>query len=411
MSRSGSPYGHHVHSLYVPQDRPIIPRLRSNSLPPGLALMNAQEAGMLFSAAEQATARRKKTISVDHSYFPDSPPDSLDNSPLPTVNASAFKPSPLRTITSIRASMDKPLPPAPLDHGLQSLERPQSLKKSPPSSLDLPDSLIQILPMSPLSPNKRQVSSHSLKSYADGLFKFTHNILATSVPELQIDSPEVSPHTPRTPEPQEQAPVYFSQHLRPPLESKFSDWSIATGENIESRRNSLAYSPVELDLAMMSPDSFFGDDSTPRRRDFEVKRFSGMSFASSETYEPRSTLPQSTPPSRTSVVKDEEISYFTNYDRFLEQDSSHQNWPLPNAFPPENVVIDLSPMEMIVSPQTPAPSSRVQRADMAIRHMIRSAPLLTANASPCTLYSSPSTPLHQAEVAVRVPNWLIGAIG
>jgi len=414
MSRSGSPYGHHVRSLYVQQTRPYVPRQRSNSLPIGLALMNAEEAGMLFSAAEQATARRKKTYSVDHSYFQDSPPDSQENSPLPTVTATTFKPSPLRQLTSIRASVDKPLPAAPVDDSRHFLEnRPQS-NKSIPSAIVLPQSIIQSLPMSPLSPMKRQVPSHSLKSYADDLFKFTHNILATAIPQVQVDTPEPSPDTVKLPE-LDSLDFPLPPRVRPQLESKFSEWSIATGNNLESRRGSLAHTPIELDHALMSPDSFFGDEATPKRKDFDFSRCSGMSYASSETYEPPSTLPPPTPPSRAPKGSDEEISYFTNFDRFLEQDATQQDWPLRNAFP-QDTVIDISPIETLHRPETPATSNRLQRADTVIRNSLRSvparsAPLMSTHATPYSMYSSPSTPLHLAEVAIRVPHWLIGAIG
>jgi len=412
MSRSGSPYGHHVRSLYVQQTRPIIPRQRSNSLPVGLAWMNAEEAGMLFSAAEQATARRKKTYSVDDSYFPDSPPDSRENSPFPTVTATNFKPSPLRQLTSIRASMHKPLPPAPVDDSPQPVEkRPESRKSISPAHV-LSQSLIQSLPMSPLSPTKRQVPSHSLKTYADDLFNFTHNILATAIPQLHVDTPQ---HSPDIVKPQEPASMVFPvpPHFRPTLESRFSDWSITTGYNAESRRGSLTLTPIELNPALMSPDSFFGDEATPKRKDFDFDRFSSVSFASSETYEPPSTLPPPTPPSRALKGSDEEISYFTNFDRFLEQDSTQQAWPLRDSFPFDDVVIDITPIEMLCSPETSAPSTCRPRADTVIRSSVpvRSAPLLTTDATPWSLYSSPSTPIHLAEVAIRVPNWLIGAIG
>jgi hypothetical protein len=416
---SGSLYGQHARSLYVQQTRPVIPRQRSNSLPPGLALMNAEEAGIIFSAAERATARRRKLASMDIDMsitsYSDSPTDLRDNLPLPTITTK--KQSPLRQITSIRASLDKPLPDTPpMDIPTRALRplRANSVSNiSATAPVPLPEPLLQTLPVSPLSP-KRQVASHSLKSYADGLFQFTQTRLTSTIPQLTVQSPPASPNRANYHESsasREPASVIFPcpPSMRPLLQSKFSDWSITTGAASQSQ--SLAQTPIDLsDPALMSPDSFFGVEETPRRAEFDFNRRSGMSFASSETYEPPSTLPPPTPPSRTPGDDfKEEISYFTNFDKYLSRDSTMQNWPLvDNVSPPSNVVIDLSLLEVIKSPITPPPTLR-QRANTAMKHSVRSAPLMPANVPPCA--PSPATPLQIAEVAIRVPHWLIGAIG
>lgn len=396
----GTPYIQHAHSLRIP--RPVIPRQRSNSLPPGLAFMNAEEAGMLFSAAERATARRRRTKSIHHTALPDSPPTSDDDTPLSSMTA--FKPSPLRQNTSIRESMNKPLPEPPIatpDQPIESCTSPTRV----PSEIKLPESFLQTLPVSPLSPNKRQVTSRSLKSYADGLFNFTHNVLASTIPTLQVDTPQNSMKSPVLPE--LDCPVKTS--FRPLLESKFSDWSIATGANQESRRDSLAMTPIDLNPTLLSPDSFFGVDETPRRAefDFNVNRFSGVSFASSETYEPLSSVPPLTPQSRSPLLAegDKEISYFTNFDQFLDSD----NWPLRNEIPPEKVLIDLSPLDLD-HPQvlTPPPFPR-KRAATVLRMPARSAPLLRSNAPPP--WSQSSTPYEIADLAIMVQNPVIRAIG
>jgi hypothetical protein len=395
MSRS--PYDQHAHSLHVP--RPAIPRQRSNSLPPGLASMNAEEAGILFSAAERATARRRRARSIHHTRLPDSPPVSDNDSPLSTVTA--FKPSPLRQNTSIRESMNKPLPAPPITTPDQLIELSTSERRVP-SEIALSESFLSTLPVSPLSPIKRQVTSKSLKSYADGLFSFTHNVLASTIPTIQGDTHQSS----TIPSELQELASPVKYPFRPRLESKFSDWSIATGANQESRRDSMAVTPIDLNSALLSPDSFFGVEETPRRAefDFNVNRFSGISFASSETYEPPSSVPPLTPPSRSPLLaEDKEISYFTNFDQYLNTD----NWPLRNETPQENVMIDLSPLELEPTP-APPPTQR-KRSATTLRMPARSAPLLRPNAPPP--WSQPSTPYQVADIAIMVPNQVIKAIG
>jgi len=186
-----------------------------------------------------------------------------------------------------------------------------------------------------------------------------------------------------------------SHSQRPSLESKFSDWSISTG-NSDSRRSSVDMSspqPIELDSSLMSPDSFFaGLEETPRRRDF-LRETQGSGYASSATYDPPLGMPALTPLSRVAKVKStkEEFSYFTNFDQYLDRGE------------PESLEINLSPIEVANSPITPPVMRR--RADTVIR-----APLIarSCSAGPTNsrfAQSTPSTPFD------HVPNWLVGAIG
>jgi len=304
--------------------------------------------------------------------------------------------------------MNKPLPEPPKDQ--QTPDQPIGMQRSSserrvPSEIRLPDSFLQALPVSPLSPTKRQVTSQSLKSYADGLFNFTHNVLTSTIPTLQVESS--SDPTTKPPALEELASS-VKPSFRPLLESKFSDWSVTTGAQQGSRRDSLALTPIDLNPTLLSPDSFFGVDETPRRTefDFNMNRFSGMSFASSETYEPPSSIPPLTPQYCSPLrPEDKEISYFTNFDQYLDAD----NWPLRNETPIEKVVIDLSPLELDrQQPPIPPPNER-KRAATVLRMPARSAPLLRPNAPPP--WSQPSTPYEVANLAIMVPNMVIKAIG
>jgi len=299
--------------------------------------------------------------------------------------------------------MDKPLPEPPMDTPDESIRiHNTSSQRRAPSEIRLPENFLQTLPVSPLSP-KRQVTSKSLKSYADGLFNFTHNVLTSTIPVLQV----AVPHSPiKSPESTELAsPINMS--FRPLLESKFSDWSVNTGAQ-QSRRDSLAVTPIDLNPTLLSPDSFFSVEVTPKRSDFNLNmnRCSGFSFASSETYEPPSSLPPLTPQSRSPLLpEDQEISYFTNFDQYLD----YNNWPLRTQTPPEKVAIDLSPLELDVAQTAMPVLNQRKRAATSMRIPARSAPLLRSNAPPA--WSRPSTPYQLADLALMVPNPVIRAIG
>jgi len=396
---SGSPYGQHVRSLYLESSRPTnLYRQRSNSLPPNSFLANATEVGMMFSAAEKATARRKRTCSVDYSSTVSTPFDTfLESNIFPEPPSHGMpKPSPLRQVTTIRQSLNKPLPPnpqTPVDQ-IGSF----SLKKNAPSAIELPEAYAQQLPVSPLSP-KRQVASPSLKSYADSLLQFTHNRLVSTIPVVTVTSPTY-------PELDGLASLQ-SPRPRPVFESKFSDWS--TTNNSTMPTPSGFDFQAEASSGLMSPDSFFGAE--PTTTSYPDNLNSGVSFASSGTFEMPDIMAPPTPPE-----DDQEISYFTNFDKFLDQDT----WPVPGVdaeSPLNSVIIDLSPMDK--SP--PTPSDQILKsltqptlhprhsAATIIRRISASAPLLSSGIAPCSV--TPMNPIHIADVAVRVPNCWIGAVG
>jgi len=121
--------------------------------------------------------------------------------------------------------------------------------------------------------------------------------------------------------------------------------------------------------------------------------------------------------------EEEEISYFTNYDMYLDPpDHEPDDWPLPPTHLPlehhEDVPIELSPYDNTKSPATPSltdsapaikPVACVERSNTSIRRPVYSAPLLHNDAPPCgQLYPNP---VEIAKVGISVPHWLIGAIG
>jgi hypothetical protein len=392
---SGSYYDQKAHSFYLEGPRPShLHRQRSNSLPPNSFLANVTEVGMMYSAAEKATARRKRIYSVDYSSTPSTPFETfLESNLFPEPPSHKMqKPSPLRQAMQ---NVDKPLPPDP-EVTPKMDEKSPTTKRTPPLAIELPESLLQQLPISPLSP-KRQVVSPSLKSYADSLLQFTHNRLISTIPVVHVSPPN-------QPSLGEQVSLSSPRLSRPAFESKFSDWS--------TTNNSSQSSPDE-DIVLpglMSPDSFFGVQQ-PYINHME-SRNSGLSFASSEPFELSDSILPPTPPE-----DDQEISYFTNFNRFLDSET----WQVPrqsSESPLDSVIIDLSPIDR--GPVTPpeqiyksfTDSTKHRRRSTAatiIRHVSASAPLLSAGMPPCS--AQPMTPIHIAELAVRIPGCWIGAIG
>jgi hypothetical protein len=407
-------------SLYIEPSRPDLPRNRSYSLPVGLAMMNAQEAGILFSAAERATARRRKMKSIDTPPWTNTPSSSRPASPLPAVQE-VHKPSPLAQVAlaeerfSISNHDDEDTTPKQPEHNIPA---PISISNNASAATN---PIIQSLPLSPASP-KRKVPTLSLKNYADGLFTFTHSRLSSKLPTnaAPVTTPSPQQQTPPTPPPEEQDSSYGTFKMRPLLKSRFSDWSAAADSVPQSRRDSVADTPDDLGVPLLSPDSFFDGEYTPTRN---FSRFSGVSCASSETYDPTSTGPLLTPPHQDFGLASgpkEEINYFTNFQHFLDRQSSYE---LENsaadsdstASAPDEVAIELSPFDLH---QFPSPPMR-PRADTVVRkthHGIRSQSfIIEARSNPllniCSPNSAPASPYHTAELAVRVPHGLIGAIG
>jgi hypothetical protein len=397
MASSTQPQYHSMYLLSSQPSRPENPRQRSNSLPIGLAMMNAEEAGLLFSTAERATARRRRIASVDTPTWTDGPERAIQ-SPISQIEPSSnmIKPSPLRQVTQLRNSHSPE--PSSNRRALSNLDPSQVNERclSPTANL-----LMKSLPISPISPTKRQVPTPSLKTYSESLFQFTQRALVSRIP---LSPP---PQTPNLFEEELVLPKNNRTHSqRPSLESRFSDWSISTSDP-SSRPISMVLTPppLELDPVMMSPDSFFaGFEDTPKKSEFNrLKESNG--YASSETYDPPTWQP--TPiPGAVSVVESstEEFSYFTNFDKYLD--------PQPTQCtqdPPESLEINLSPIESNRSPVTPSVLART-RAETVIR-----APILSRSCSlgPSAVQYTQSTPVtpYQRADSIVMGNWAVGAVG
>jgi hypothetical protein len=299
----------------------------------------------------------------------------------------------------------KALPPVP------ALDASDLSTQPSPSSVASPRTLFNSLPMSP----RRQVPSRTLKNYADGLFMFTQNRLNSAVPQLHEPKSEQVPSIQI-----EEAPILTEivEGGRPPLQSHFSEWSVQSRDSDTGALPASWHTPAppsDFDFGLMSPDSFFGEaaQTTPQFGWAECRSGgSGSTYASSGTYEPPSSFPSSTPASQVSTKQtmDEELSYFANYTQYFGNDRSSTVTQILHERP-ESLLIRLSPME-IQSPRTPPRVSFArQRADTAIRDPVKVGTCSTPEPRSKT---SPSTPFEQmqvADVAVRVPQWLVGAIG
>jgi hypothetical protein len=411
-------------SVYLPSShRPYIPqRQRSTSLPPGLACMNTQEAVIIFSAAEKATARRRRIQSVDTPAWAESDANT-SSEPTPMPSASTIKPSPLSQFmnsSGIHHAAEMAQNMTGQQPRRQTLQ-PMTVHISPPATPDLdasfPDDLDHSLPVSP----RRQVASRSLKDYADGLFQFTQNRLTSTVPNVPVQallqSIEIT---------EEPVSSQLDKFPRPGLQSRFSDWS-TVGMNSQaptrdqSRRSSLA-TPPEVDIGLMSPNSFFGaGQATPKLGHSGAS--SARTFASSPTYDPPTKMPEATPPSRpvpVQVSNSEEFSYFANFDSFYNRESAtgidNEESTQSSEEQPEAMIIDLSPFEQTASASPMIPFQRRQRADTSILDPTYRRTCGSNKNTPGSGRngSTPSTPFERgiqyAEVAVKIPHWLVGAI-
>jgi hypothetical protein len=103
----------------------------------------------------------------------------------------------------------------------------------------------------------------------------------------------------------------------------------------------------------------------------------------------------------------EEFSYFTNYDQYLNVDSRADIKGATEAL--ENMAIDLSPIESGQYALTPPPTTQCAETEVVAPVLSRSYSSGTPGYTLST--SSPVTPYQLADIAVRIPNWLIGAIG
>lgn len=370
---------------------------------------------MLFSAAERATERRRRPFSIhtpyriDHSQRPGAPPHVRYDS------ATTIRPSPPPKDTPTQdLSMSRPITAIAKKElkarTLKNLDvnRVMNGRKPPPQVPGL-----KPLPILVHSPIKRQVTNPSLKNYADGLFEFTQTRLVPMIPNILSPPPsstadvfgnvDASVHDERSPQ-------------RPTFESKFSDWSITTCSTRDSvlPEATMTRQAIATDLSLMSPDSFFGaHDDTPRRQDFSLKSYQS-GYPSSEAYGSHSGehQPLSSPPcvNEAIVSPAEEFSYFTNYDQYLDVDSTSKAHCLSATEALEDLAFEISPIE--TSRYATSPLPQLQRSNTSFlqppglsRSCSSGTPLHTFAAS------TPVTPFQQAQVAIQIPHWLIGAIG
>jgi len=412
----------HSRSVYLETPRPEVLRQRSYSLPLGLISINAEEAGILFSAAQKATARRRRIVSVDNTTWMDGP--GSHSEPTPPLSASTIRPTPHARFSGFSGVHVPESKPVLVDIHRTTRKRAQThmdrSQTSPVKSVS-PISILQSLPSSP----KRQVP-HSLKNYADGLFHFTQARLGSTIPQIQSTLGALSPtQVPDLSFDDEPVSEQLNRFPRPGLQSHFSDWSIATGAESSrdhSRRSSVV-TPPEVDYPLMSPDSFFGGgQSMPKLAHAETGIVE--TCASSPTYNPfAAALLTKTPDRPLHAHEEEDISYFSNF-QYFNRDSNEIPTDIPQQ-QPERLVIDLSPLEVPHrAPAAPAPQRRraetVVRADTAVR-----APSIarTCSIDVCAPSSrsrsvsrgrsSPATPLERAMLtaeAVRIPRWLVGSI-
>jgi hypothetical protein len=250
--------------------RPYLSRQRSNSVPTfGLVNVSAEEAGILFSAAERATARRKRPVSVDSPGPVMEKTYDVEQIPARTFNFSTpsrlgFGSSPLKHILrsdSIHTvASERTLPSPQSEEDLGDVEA-TPLAATFPSSSNLPRS--PLTETSPLSP-RRVVDNSVLKAYADGLFTFTQCRLNDAAPTtLRTLGLKREPSLPST-------PVIDVDELprppRPAFTSQFSDWSSTRASSIfgaSSPPSPLEPRTPEDQSGLMTPDSFFAE-ITPR---------------------------------------------------------------------------------------------------------------------------------------------------
>lgn len=355
----------HGQSLFIPR-HPVLRRERSYSLPPGLALMSAEEATMIFSAAERATSRRRRMASVDASFAARRPIlDSGPNSSVPSPEAAPLTPQ-----------------HAPADHTNSAEEHHIAVAidhqsnffwgtDETPTKADLqhtePFPSLAVLSTSPTSP-RRPAPSPMLKSYADGIYEYTRSRLTTVAPRFRVDSVT-----------SDQDETASKPASRPTLKSHFSDWTITTSGTL-SREGSQMMMQDPLD-DVDSPDPLFDFDFfAPAPGDARLE----FTYASSEALVSSSTLPPPTPPSYPHA-RDGEISYFSNFEYLHESPKAPQT-PSRQRKP---ATFTLSPLP---SPSdTPTPG--VGTSGGAVRDIGES-----------------SAAFQTARLAVRVPNALIGTI-
>ncbi|TID24111.1 hypothetical protein E2P81_ATG02417 [Venturia nashicola] len=415
--------------------RPAFSRQRSNSVPVQFSLVNVsdEEASVLFSAAERAMARRRRPVSVD------SPGPIINNThdradvPKRAFNFSTpsrfgIGKSPLRHAVA-RISMDDAVKAEKENDNLDVMlqheceETPSyEVEPAPIPSRELlctsrellcTSSMVSVRPPSsssttssqdPISP-RRQVAGPNLKAYADGLLLFTQSRLNNVAPQVVYSSGHRSdssvPPTPDLIHEYEQDVMELSFE-RPALRSHFSNWSSTTDETVEddddaaSRRMSFASSieprTPDEEFDMISPDSFFNEEATPRVR--QTAEWTSVSPARpSSQIVTTANLRHSYLSSSSSIMNDpssESFSYFTGFDSVSAAASSQ---------------FSASPFDHQILQTPPTPSGIPSR--------MQSRPSSSASSLTPLSYESrrrSRTPMGAAMDLSRSPSWLVRAV-
>lgn len=382
------------------ESRPYLGRQRSNSVPTlGLVNVSDDEASMLFSAAERATARRKRPVSVDSpgpvieaAYKQEQLPERTFNFSTPSRHG--FGKSPLRHVqrsASVSTLASDPTITSTSSPGSDPEDmEPTPLASQFPSSVRSPGP--QALPTSPLSP-RRVAPNPVLKAYADGIFNFTQTRLNSAAPEtLKTLGLRRDPSLPATPEldvneiPTPQRPVFRSQ---------FSDWSSTRASSVfEPSSPSSPAEPRTPDdqTALMTPDSFFAE-VTPRVSQTAQWAASLSSARASSNlggdtfFIDSPTMGTTLSRQRTdSVTSSEAFSYFAGFDGATEAAGTRLSH-------------DLSPI------------ARQYRLQTSTR-MPRSTPTSSvSNHPPYTLYQQAHSPYAEMASLSRTPSWQVPAVG
>lgn len=404
--------------------RPTFSRQRSNSVPALFSLANVsdEEACVLFSAAERATARRRRPVSVDSPgpiinnthYQADVPKRAFNFS---TPSRFGIGKSPLRN-TVARILVDQIVEPEKEEEKSEVVVQEEDeetpsyeVEPAPIPSRELlsPDCMISIRSPSscsnassqdPTSP-RRQVADQNLKAYADGLLLFTQSRLNNVAPQTVYLPGQLSDSSvPPTPDLVHEQDVMELRFQRPTLRSHFSNWSSTTGETeeddeAESRRMSFASSmeprTPDEESDMISPDSFF-NEATPRV--LQATEWTSISSARpSSQISATANLRYSYASSSSNTMNDpnsESFSYFTGFDSVSAFASSQ---------------FSASPFDHQVLQTPPTPSGIPSR--------MRSRPSSSANNfTPFSRESRrrPHTPMGEAMDVSRPPSWLVRAV-
>lgn len=378
----------HGQSLFIPASHPVLSRQRSYSLPPGLALMSAEEATMMFSAAERATTRRRRLASAAASFNVEEHQPILEsgsNSSVPSPEAAPVTPQNASTDQLNAPKQNQVAVSEGVDHQSNfSWETDDAATKADIQSTH-PFSALPLFPASPTSP-RPPATSPMLKTYADGIYEYTRSRLTTAVaPRFQVDSATSD-------DPLDHGQTSLAKSVsRPKLKSHFSDWSISTSGPSLSRQGSRTVISGPLNGGVDSPDPLFDFDFLTTEQNRNSVDASGVvTYASSEALVSSSTLPL--PTTSHPRPRDDEVSYFSNFDLYLHDDERSKQ-PQRPGYRSKTTPFNLSPVR-IRDASGPGAAESVGTSGGAVRD----------------IGSSPSQLFRTAHLAVRVPSAMVRAI-